>query len=77
MKHTRTKKLTIAVRADLLKFVDEYCKMHGLKNRSQVIEKAIVLLHEQELESDSEEAAGGNESLLDLPLTERPDDEDR
>ncbi|MGH8751684.1 MAG: hypothetical protein ACREUV_08275 [Burkholderiales bacterium] len=66
-----TRKLTIEIRADLLKFVEEYCKIHGIKNRSQVIEKAIALLHEEEMESDSREAADDDELLSGLPIPER------
>ncbi|MGH8742697.1 MAG: ribbon-helix-helix domain-containing protein [Burkholderiales bacterium] len=71
-----TKKLTISIRASSLKFVDEYLKLHGFKNRSEIIEKAVALLHEQELELDSGEAADESEPFLDILSADRIENKD-
>lgn len=70
------KKLTISIKASSLKFIGEYLKVHGFKTRSQVIEKAIALLREQELESDSREAAEENEPLSELQVAEHLKEKD-
>lgn len=43
-------KISISLGADTLNFVESYQKTHAMKSRSQVIEMAIALLREQELE---------------------------
>jgi antitoxin MazE9 len=52
-----SEKLSISIPASSLKFVEAYRKHHALKSRSQVIEKAIALLRERELESAYRESA--------------------
>lgn len=50
-------KISISLGADTLNFVETYQKTHAMKSRSQVIEMAIALLREQELEKSYRLAA--------------------
>lgn len=43
-------KVSISLPQPLLAFVEDYRHSHAFKSRSQVIEKALELLREQELE---------------------------
>ena len=43
-------KVSISLPQPLLMFVEDYRHSHAFKSRSQVIEKALELLREQELE---------------------------
>ncbi|PSN13829.1 CopG family transcriptional regulator [filamentous cyanobacterium CCT1] len=43
-------KLSISIPQPLLRFVEDYRHSHAFKSRSQVIEKALELLRERELE---------------------------
>lgn len=44
-------KVSISLPQPLLTFVEDYRHSHAFKSRSQVIEKALELLREQELEA--------------------------
>lgn len=50
-------KISISLGADTLHFVEQYQKHHDMKSRSQVIETAIALLREKELEKSYRLAA--------------------
>lgn len=49
-------KLSISLPANLVQFVETYKTVHSCKSRSQVIEQALQLLREQELETAYREA---------------------
>ena len=50
-------KISISLGADTLRFVEAYQKNHAMKSRSQVIETAVALLRERELEQSYHLAA--------------------
>jgi mRNA interferase MazF len=50
-------KITISLGADTLNFVESYQKTHAMRSRSQVIETAVALLREKELEKSYRLAA--------------------
>ena len=50
-------KISISLGADMLNFVESYQKTHAMKSRSQVIEMAVALLREKELEKSYRLAA--------------------
>ena len=67
-------KLSISIPQPLLRFVEDYRHSHAFKSRSQVIEKALELLREKELEAAyalaSEEADPAWEATLADGLTD-------
>ena len=52
-------KVSISLPPTLMQFVEEYKVSHERKSRSQVIEEALTLLRERELETAYRDAAGG------------------
>lgn len=52
----RVEKISVSLSGSLVKFVENYKTSHQCKSRSQVIEKALQLLQQQELESAYREA---------------------
>jgi antitoxin ParD1/3/4 len=46
----QAQKLSITLSPSLLRFIENYKATKGCKSRSQVIEEALILLQEQELE---------------------------
>ncbi len=53
----RCEKLSISIPGSSLEFIEKYRKQHALKSRSHVIEAAIALLRERELEAAYRAAA--------------------
>jgi antitoxin ParD1/3/4 len=54
-------KLSVSLPAALAEFVEQYRTAHACKNRSEVIERALVLLRQRELEQAYGEAAQEND----------------
>lgn len=52
----QVEKLSVSLPAILVRFVENYQATHQCKSRSQVVEVALQLLREQELESAYREA---------------------
>lgn len=53
----RAEKLSISIPSSSLDFVEKYRKAHALKSRSHVIETAINVLRERELEAAYRDAS--------------------
>jgi len=53
----RSEKLSISIPSSSLEFVEKYRRKHALKSRSHVIEAAIAMLREKELEAAYHAAA--------------------
>jgi len=53
----RAEKLSISIPSASLDFVEKYRRVHALKSRSHVIETAINVLREQELEAAYRDAS--------------------
>ena len=64
--NTRAEKLSISLPAQSVQFVERYRKAHALKSRSQVIEQALRLLRERELEADYRDAASDESDFKDF-----------
>lgn len=71
----QSEKLSISIPASSLKFVEAYRKSHALKSRSEVIEQAIALLREKELETAYREAAREADSTYDATISDGLPDE--
>ncbi|GAB1542075.1 hypothetical protein NUACC21_47490 [Scytonema sp. NUACC21] len=52
----QVEKISVSLPASLVKFVEDYKSLHQKKSRSEVIEEAVKLLREQELEKAYREA---------------------
>mgnify|MGYP005845012297 CR=1 FL=1 len=46
----QSQKISISLPAELMRFIEHYQTANKCKSRSRVIEKALILLQEQELE---------------------------
>lgn len=46
-----TEKLSISIPYNLIEFIEDYRKNHTFKSKSQVVQQALKLLQEQELEA--------------------------
>jgi len=71
----QSEKLSISVPASSLKFIEAYRKSHALKSRSEVIERAIALLRERELEVAYREAAKEGDAAYDVTNSDGLPDE--
>lgn len=72
---TQSEKLSISIPASSLKFVEAYRKSHALKSRSEVIEQAITLLRERELETAYRESAREQTTEYDVTSSDGLPDE--
>ncbi|MBI5752928.1 MAG: CopG family transcriptional regulator [Hydrogenophilales bacterium] len=68
-------KISISLGADTLNFVERFKKPHAMKNRSQVIETAIALLQEKELEKSYRLAAQEADADYDITASDGLADE--
>ena len=71
----RAEKLSISIPESSLEFVEKYRRKHALKSRSHVIETAIALLRERELEAAYRSAANEPEALYDATTSDGLPDE--
>ncbi|MEA5503326.1 CopG family transcriptional regulator [Halotia wernerae UHCC 0503] len=66
----QVEKLSISLSAPLVRFVESYKLAKGCKSRSQVIETALQLLREQELEQAYREASVEVDNDWDVTITD-------
>lgn len=71
----KVEKLSISLPAYLLQFIENYRLSKGCKSRSQVIEQALELLRNQELEEAYRLASAENDSAWDVTLADGLTDE--
>ncbi|MBF2026221.1 MAG: CopG family transcriptional regulator [Oscillatoriales cyanobacterium C42_A2020_001] len=71
----QAEKLFVSLPASLVWFLEQYKTNHQLKSRSQVIEKALELLREQELEKAYREASQEVEPAWDVTIADGLSDE--
>ena len=69
-------KLSVSVSEPIAEFVASYQGAHKLKTKSEVVERALEELREQELEKAYAEAAGEVDPAWDVTLKDRLADED-
>lgn len=68
-------KLSISIPASTVDFIEKYRKKYTLKSRSQVIQQALVLLREQDLETAYREAAGQDDDAFEITVADGLNDE--
>jgi antitoxin ParD1/3/4 len=71
----RAEKLSISIPSSSLHFIERYRKIHSLKSRSHVIEAAIALLRERELEAAYRAAAHEPDTAYDMTNSDGLPDE--
>lgn len=69
-------KLSVSVSEPIAQFVTRYQGEHQIKTKSEVIERALELLREQELEQAYAEAATEHDPSWDITLKDGLADED-
>ena len=70
-----SEKVSISLPTSLLDFVEEYRVTRGIKSRSGVIERALLILRERELESAYREASAEVDPAWESTLADGLDDE--
>ncbi|MEA5571562.1 CopG family transcriptional regulator [Calothrix sp. UHCC 0171] len=68
-------KLSISLPISLVEFIENYKQKKGCQSRSQVVEKALKLLRELELEETYRLASQEVESIWDATITDGLTDE--
>ena len=68
-------KISISLPPVLLDFVEDYRVARGIKSRSQVIDVALRLLRERELDAAYREASAGIDPAWDATVADGLDDE--
>ncbi len=68
-------KLSISLPAYLVQFIENYKLVKGCKSRSQVIEEALQLLRNQELEEAYRQASAENDNAWDITSSDGLADE--
>jgi len=71
----QAEKLSISLSPDLVQFIENYKLAKGCKSRSQVIEQALELLRNQELEAAYQEASGEIDPLWEISIADGLSDE--
>lgn len=71
----QAEKLSISLSLDLVHFIENYQLAKGYKSQSQVIEQALELLRNQELEAAYREASSEIEHLWDVSIADGLSDE--
>ena len=69
-------KLSVSISEPIARFVEDYKGEYGLKTKSEVIEQALALLRERELEKAYAEAAGEIDAAWDVTLADGLADDD-
>ncbi|MCC6309716.1 MAG: antitoxin [Trueperaceae bacterium] len=64
------RKLSVSVPETIASFVEAYKRDHALKTKSEVVERALTLLREQELEKAYAEAASEIDPAWDSTLAD-------
>ena len=70
------RKLSVSVSEPIAQFVSRYQGAHQLKTKSEVVERALELLREQELEKAYAEASSEIDPAWDVTLKDGLADED-
>ena len=70
-----TEKLSISLPDVLLNFIDEYQQIHDCKSRSEVVQEALKLLQQRELEHLYRAAAQEVDPAFDNIINDGLDDE--
>lgn len=70
-----TEKLSISISGTLSHFIDDYKTTHACKSRSEVIQEAIKLLQQRELEKAYHAASAEVDPLFDVTAADGLDDE--
>ena len=70
------RKLSVSVSEPIAQFVENYKGAHRLKTKSEVVERALELLRERELEKAYAEAASEVDPAWDVTLKDGLADED-
>ena len=70
-----TEKLSISLPDVLFNFIDEYQQIHDCKSRSEVVQEALKLLQQRELEHLYRAAAQETDPAFDNILNDGLDDE--
>lgn len=70
-----TEKLSISLPKRLTQFIDEYQSTHTCKSRSEVIQEALKLLQQKELEQYYREANAEIDPLFDATTADGLDNE--
>ena len=71
----QTKKLSISLPATLVQFIERYKAVHGCKTRSPVVEQALKLLCNRELEQAYREARADTDSAWESTVADGLNDE--
>lgn len=71
----QTEKISISLPTSLMQFVENYKMNKGCKSRSQVIELALDLLRNQELEQAYREASAENDPIWEITIGDGLTDE--
>ncbi len=71
----QAEKISISLSQSLLQFIESYKIAKGCKSPSQVIEVALELLHNQELESAYRQASSEVDSAWDITVADGFTDE--
>lgn len=71
----RAEKLSISLSDSLSHFIEEYQAMHACKSRSEVIQEALKLLQQRELEQFYREASNEVDPLFEATTADGLDDE--
>ncbi|MEX2535875.1 MAG: antitoxin [Trueperaceae bacterium] len=69
-------KLSVSVPSSLARFVDEYKSEHNLKTKSGVVERALEVLREQELERAYAQASQETDPVWEVTTGDGLTDED-
>jgi len=67
-------KVSISLPTALLDYVESYRATHGVRSRSEVIERAILVLRERELEADYRAASAEVDPAWDATVADGLDD---
>lgn len=65
-------KLSVSVPASLARFVETYRRVHDLDSKGRVVERALRVLREQELERAYAEASHDTDPAWDATTADRP-----
>lgn len=68
-------KLSVSLPSPLVCFIDEYQAAHACKSKSEVVQKAIKLLQQKELENFYRQAEGEIDPAWDITIADGLDDE--
>lgn len=71
----QAEKLSVSLPMSLVQFIESYKVAHQYKSRSQVIQQALELLRQKELEAAYQQASGEVDPDWDVTITDGLSDE--